>query len=451
MSSSIKATPSMATPTTRRFQVKARGARFDVRHWTLTVCAFAVLLICAQVVNPQTATSSTGSSTATDTVPSRQVADEFHEPPTPPSCAQQAPLINMLVLGDSILWGQGLKEESKISYKVQEWLCKETGRPVKTWREAHSGAVIKEGGPAESELSPDTKNEVIRELDGEINVGKPTIREQLSHSLTHFKGPEVDLVLMDGCINDFDFRNLLDPGAPPEEIENKTKAACYQRMKPLLDDVARSFPNARIIVTGYYPIITEKSARNVLYRFAIGKIAKEKQQWLFPDSKKRSFKKLVATSRQWADSSNTWLRRSVDEANENAGQRIKFAPTNYQPEAGFGSIGSGFAAPKKTSLLWTSRLNSTGRGGLSKFLYVLFVLRLHPLRPNDEVYARRKQVCGGLGLKSFEERTCQLAAYGHPNKKGVHEYVESVNTQLRGFMQSTDWLRAKADAAEMRK
>ena len=51
----------------------------------------------------------------------------------------------MLVLGDSILWGQGLTEKNKISYKVQEWLCKETGRLVKVWREAHSGAVIKEG------------------------------------------------------------------------------------------------------------------------------------------------------------------------------------------------------------------------------------------------------------------------------------------------------------------
>jgi hypothetical protein len=414
-----------------------------VRHWILTSCAFAALLICADVVKPQT---------GKDPSQSHNGAAEFHEPPTPPTCInQQSPTVNMLVLGDSILWGQGLTEQNKISYKVQEWLCKETGRPVKVWREAHSGAVIKEGEPAESELAADTKNEVFRELDGEINVGRPTIQEQLAHSLTRFKGPEVDLVLMDGCINDFNFVNLLDPGKPLDEIENRTKAVCYQRMKPLLDDVARSFPNARIIVTGYYPIITEKSARNVLYRFAIGRMfAREKQKWLLPDSKKQSFKKLLALSKQWTESSNTWLRRSVDEANENAGQRVKFAPTNYQPDVGFGSIGSGFAAPKKTSLLWTSRLSSTGRGGISKFFYVLFVLRLRLLQPNDEVYSHRKKVCGALDLSSDDERTCQLAAYGHPNKMGVHQYVESIKTQLRGFIQSSDWLRVKAASAEIR-
>ena len=481
MSSSLKATrlharnPSTAAPlgatgaqclwwptvvnTPRRLQVKVRHWILTRRHWILTSCAFAVLLICADVVQPQSG-KDTSPQTGNDASQSHNLAADFHEPPTPPSCInQQLPIVNMLVLGDSILWGQGLAEQNKISYKVQEWLCKETGRPVKVWREAHSGAVIKEGEPAvikegeptESQHAADTKNEVFRELDGEINVGRPTIREQLSHSLSRFKGPEVDLVLMDGCINDFNFVNLLDPDKPLDQIENRTKAVCYQRMKPLLDEVAQSFPNARIIVTGYYPIITEKSARNVFYRFAVGQMfAREKQKWLFKDSKKQSFKKLVAASRQWAESSNTWLRRSVDEANENAGQRIKFAPTNYQPDAGFGSIGSGFAAPKKTSLLWTSRLSSTGRGGISKFLYVLFVLRLRLLRPNDEVYAHRKQVCGALGLSSREERTCQFAAYGHPNRMGVQEYVESISTQLRGFVQSSDWLRAKPASAEMR-
>lgn len=63
----------------------------------------------------------------------------LREPPAPPSCTQQSgKVINMLVIGDSILWGQGLKEQHKISYRVQDWLCRETRRPVKLWREAHN-------------------------------------------------------------------------------------------------------------------------------------------------------------------------------------------------------------------------------------------------------------------------------------------------------------------------
>lgn len=50
--------------------------------------------------------------------------------------------LHMLVLGDSILWGQGLKAEHKTSYYVKLWLEKNTGRRVVERIEAHSGAVI---------------------------------------------------------------------------------------------------------------------------------------------------------------------------------------------------------------------------------------------------------------------------------------------------------------------
>src|SRR5688500_19511208 len=46
--------------------------------------------------------------------------------------------INMLVLGDSIMWGQGLKPNHKPSYHVKVWLEKSTGRPVIERIEAHS-------------------------------------------------------------------------------------------------------------------------------------------------------------------------------------------------------------------------------------------------------------------------------------------------------------------------
>src|SRR2546430_13444882 len=47
------------------------------------------------------------------------------------------------VLGDSILWGQGLKEEHKAWHQVKSWLEQTTGREVREKIEAHSGAVIR--------------------------------------------------------------------------------------------------------------------------------------------------------------------------------------------------------------------------------------------------------------------------------------------------------------------
>lgn len=45
--------------------------------------------------------------------------------------------LEMLVLGDSILWGQGLKAEHKSWHMVKLWLEKNTGRRVVERIEAH--------------------------------------------------------------------------------------------------------------------------------------------------------------------------------------------------------------------------------------------------------------------------------------------------------------------------
>src|SRR5437879_5500687 len=50
---------------------------------------------------------------------------------------------NMIVIGDSIMWGQGLEEGDKISTGVQQWVRTQLfGLQVKREVFAHSGAVI---------------------------------------------------------------------------------------------------------------------------------------------------------------------------------------------------------------------------------------------------------------------------------------------------------------------
>jgi hypothetical protein len=431
-----------------------------------TVCFSAVMFLLGATVSAQ------GKQEATESKEDGSTAVLIREPPTPEKCTkQQGALINMLVLGDSIMWGQGLKEENKISFRVQDWLCEQTGRRIKVWREAHSGSVLMDepttklqksetnieayavkGNLEQTQLQkvsnridrptqliePNAANQSNDERHGEVNVGNPTIARQVENALKRFKGPEVDFILMNGCINDFDFQNFIDTSMTIDQIDARTEKVCYERMTPILETVAERFPNSRIIVPGYYPVVTEKSAKNVLYRFAFGWLfSRQKQKWFFPNAKKQLFQKLTVRSNQWAESSNDALRRSVAKANQKAANRIVFAPITYGSKTGFGSRGSGFAAPKKTSLLWTSRLNSTGRGAISKFFYVVFVLNYRALRPNDEVSSDRKNACkqAGLGFK------CQYAAWGHPNTKGVGEYVESITRELRRLMETSGWLR----------
>ena len=99
----------------------------------------------------------------------------------------------MLVLGDSILWGQGLRKERKSWYLVKLWLEKHTGRKVIERIEAHSGAVI-ERASATNDLTSDNR---------EVNLALPTLHDELNNALKEYPDPaQVDLVLLSGCGNE---------------------------------------------------------------------------------------------------------------------------------------------------------------------------------------------------------------------------------------------------------
>src|SRR5207247_4167203 len=139
--------------------------------------------------------------------------------------------LNLLVLGDSILWGQGLKEEHKAWHQVESWLEQTTGREVRAKIEAHSGAVI-----GSSESSPDSSTVWI---DGEINRAVPTVNEQIDYALRSYSDrSQVDLVLVDGCINDIDARRLLNASNTPSGIRELAQAKCGAPVEALLEKVA---------------------------------------------------------------------------------------------------------------------------------------------------------------------------------------------------------------------
>ena len=81
---------------------------------------------------------------------------------------------NLLVLGDSIAWGQGLRDDHKAWYLVKTLLETSAGRKVRARVEAHSGAVI--GSPGDSAGNP------IPPLDGEVNRRFPSVNHQTGNA-----------------------------------------------------------------------------------------------------------------------------------------------------------------------------------------------------------------------------------------------------------------------------
>jgi lysophospholipase L1-like esterase len=105
--------------------------------------------------------------------------------------------LNMLVLGDSILWGEGLKTEHKAWYHVKLWLERNSGRQVIERIEAHAGAVIERSSVTDNFISTNP----------EVNVALPTVNDEIDSALRSYAdGSKVDLVLISACGNDVTYR-----------------------------------------------------------------------------------------------------------------------------------------------------------------------------------------------------------------------------------------------------
>ncbi|HKD85502.1 MAG TPA: hypothetical protein VKB58_12195 [Terriglobales bacterium] len=294
----------------------------------------------------------------------------------------------MVVLGDSVVWGQGLLTEHKFASLVAQAL----GSATPPQFVAHSGAVIGIGrANAPGASSP------------EIPYAYPTILTQCN---SFNDNPDsVDLVLVNGGINDVDTRTILNPLTSFVALGDRTELHCYADMKVLLPVVAAKFsnPNTKIVVTSYYPILsTDSDPFRVPHLLQFRGIA-------LPDFLDTAplIGKIFSLCLQFWHDSEMWLGRAVAETNAAlGGNRIRFAV------APFSEQNAVFASDP---WLW-------GVGLPPDF------------PPEDEVASKRIPACdsfygGNLGdLLACEE--CHRASAGHPNRAGASAFARAVEQAL---------------------
>jgi lysophospholipase L1-like esterase len=342
---------------------------------------------------------------------------------------------NLLVLGDSIAWGQGLRDEHKAWYLVKSWLEANHGRQVSETVLAHSGAVIGTAGEPGGNVGP--------VLDGEVNRGLPSINDQIENALRTYVDPaRVDLVIVDGCINDLDARRLLNAENTPQSILELAHQKCGPPVEALLTRIAGSFPNAHVIVTGYYPILSEATARDIFMRAMMKRLYSGTER--MNDKQLRA--RLIEISREWYQGSNQMLagaaaRVDAQLAARGSRQRALFAEVKFLPE-------HSFAASQ-------SRLWGFDASWIRKVLVILTLGRV-TLKTNDEQRNQRGTSCKDTfkappgetrQQKAARENRimlCRLAAIGHPNRKGAQMYAEAINTQLNLVISGPGWLRSMA-------
>ncbi|HXI23561.1 MAG TPA: SGNH/GDSL hydrolase family protein [Pyrinomonadaceae bacterium] len=343
--------------------------------------------------------------------------------------------LNLLVLGDSISWGQGLKDEHKAWYLVKTWLRQNTGREVLERIEAHSGAVI---GTVNQSEPP-----AFSDLDGELSRGYPTINGQLDHALKMYADPlTVDLVIVDGCINDLDSRRLLNAANTPDGIRELAQAKCGLPVEALLMRITNVFPNAHVVITGYYPILSEKSANDLFMR-ALAKRFYLPEAGTPKITDKILRARLIAISREWYHTSDQMLSaaaRKVDAQLQARGshQRALFADAGFHPDHSFAAN--------------HSRLWGFDASAVRKLLVVLSLGRVQ-LRANDERRTQRDELCKALLPPALSESPeqkviredrllrCKLAAVGHPNRKGAAMYADAIGTVLKPLLANSGWIK----------
>ena len=164
--------------------------------------------------------------------------------------------MNVLALGDSIIWGQGNTDDTKFVNLVCAWL-RARGEQSSLTLLAHSGAVV---SPTQNDLAP--------VLWGEVPEAAPSVMAQLQAAPARIAPETVDLVLLNGGINDLDAFHIVVANPFDPDGLNKLGAQCTQTftgpVHQLIDRTVATFTKARIVVTGYYPIVSDQTGLRAL-------------------------------------------------------------------------------------------------------------------------------------------------------------------------------------------
>ncbi|QQS40839.1 MAG: hypothetical protein IPM63_15940 [Acidobacteriota bacterium] len=331
---------------------------------------------------------------------------------------------HFLVVGDSLVSGQGLREEDRFYSLTRNWLQEEivgNGGKVFLKNKSHSGSNV-----YLNERDRQALEEAERPLDqffpSEVNFTFPSIAKQVEVAVREYLGAGVDpndvgLVMVSGGLTNITVKGIIDPFDDSDNLRRDIVKYCNGYMSRFLGEAGEAFPNALIAVIGYFPMISPKSSTGMVYNAVL-------ELYDFPGPMKplmnnvftKQFFKILhkgmtKRSRIWAEGSDRELKNAVAAHNERAGrEQALFVKSPIDESNCFGT---------KNSLLW-----KMGKKG----------------RSEDDLYDLRTEVCDEAidSVKDikldFGKRFCELAGLGHPNPEGSRAYAESIKASLRPLL-----------------
>ncbi|HEY6968963.1 MAG TPA: hypothetical protein VJA94_07160 [Candidatus Angelobacter sp.] len=344
-----------------------------------------------------------------------------------PPAAPSRPL-NIVTLGDSIVWGQGLPESMKFRTIVASWLQSQLpGRQVnQVATRAHSGAVTGFGAyPKGMTQDPDSyyKRNNGYPYPGEVPFGYPTVSYQIGMTLADLKArninpQDIDLVMVDGGINDVHIQNILnftDITTGPDWVRRITNMSLSNHMSQLLPQILTAFPNAAVVITGYYPIVSKSSDLSSLSALLRG-------QGIVVDQVVKAAKDAIAQrANAFADEAFHGLLNLVNQTNRTLGTpRVALAWPAFSDD-------NAYAAPD-TYLFRVGQYAADEDRGKAR------QVPAGNWSTVQGVAYYRGEECSQFFSNDF---MCYDASMGHPNPAGARAYADAVISKL----QTVFWAR----------
>jgi hypothetical protein len=310
----------------------------------------------------------------------------------------------MAAIGDSVMWGNGLEKEDKFHSIIAREIERRTGKKVIKQLLAVSGAPVAAESDDEVSCGPNCFGEAPEVIPSVI-----TQAEALRH-------PELlELVLVNGCINDVRLKRIINAEVSPDEIEDITRRACHDHMQALLLQVQQLAPQAYILVTGYYQIVSMESDLFGLGEYAVvneTEPANEEEMTAFVQA-------TSANARRFYEVSTDSLSKVVEHTNDQeVGKRIFFVDAGFGPEN---------AIFMPNAWLWSLTEENEFIGELFENGVKLF--------PEDPLVDLRAEVCMEGDIKTSLP-VCLFASVGHPNVQGSRVYAEAI---MDTFDQANLW------------
>jgi lysophospholipase L1-like esterase len=311
----------------------------------------------------------------------------------------------ILVLGDSIAWGQGLHTHEKMHALVASDIQQRNPHLRVTSKVlAHSGAILGD---------PEDANVPLRlsgEFGAEVPITHPTVFQQVAENLgKRQRDMTVDLIIVGAGINDVHLQYILNP--LDDSLDKRIETIFYPRLRALIETLAYDFPNATIVITGYYSFFTDASDRHLIglglaaFGFGIGGVAGVLGA-LAVDA--FAIDAIKARARQFVEQTHASILAILDEWVELSPQvavRLYFANPGFAEE-------NAMFAPKPLLFAINADLSPQDAPAIANGRAAACAEHLSQLDP----------------LQGFG---CPRASVGHPNAAGAAQYARAILDQLR--------------------